>query len=168
MGRLPVQIAPTDVLLRAASSFQGISASSADPGIEGKLTILAGRLMVPHDYGSERYPARLAVQAQYWNGTAWVANLADSISAFSKAQVVLANCKQSLVCSALAVADGTYTVDKGVLPPAKRLMLLAPGAGKVGSVDVSVPGIAHLPSTVGTVVFGVFKSGPVIYLREMY
>jgi len=54
------------------------------------------------------------------------------------------------------------------LPPNRRLILAAPGVGKSGSVDVSVPGIAYLPSTVGTVVFGVFKSGPVIYLREMY
>ena len=45
-------------------------------------------------------------------------------------------------------------------------MLLAPGVP--GSVDVSVPGLSYLPSTVGTVVFGVLRSGPVIYLREMY
>ncbi|WP_175533433.1 MULTISPECIES: polymer-forming cytoskeletal protein [unclassified Janthinobacterium] len=165
---VPVQIGATDVLLRASSSYQGIDSTSEGSGNEGKLSILAGRLMVPHDYGSERYPVRLAVQVQYWDGSAWVANLADSISAFSKAQVLLANCKQALVCDPKMVADGTYTVDKGVLPPNKRLVLLAPGAGQVGSVDVSVPGFVHLPSTVGTVVFGVFKSGPVIYLREMY
>ena len=163
-----VQIAATDVLLRAASSYQGIEASSADPGVEGKLSILSGRWMVPHGYGSERYPVRLTVQAQYWNGATWVANLADSISVFSKAQVLLANCKKVLVCADLAVADVPYGVDKGVLPQDKRLTLLAPGAGKVGSVDVSISGHPYLPSTVGTVVFGVFKSGPVIYLREMY
>jgi len=37
-----------------------------------------------------------------------------------------------------------------------------------GSVDVSVSGLPYLPSTVGRAVFGVFKSGPVIYLRELY
>ncbi|MGK5076963.1 DUF6701 domain-containing protein [Janthinobacterium sp. HLX7-2] len=163
-----VQIAPTDVLLRASSSYQGISATSAGFGQEGKLTVLAGRWMVPNDYGSERYPVRLSVQAQYWNGKAWASNLADSVSAFSKADVVLSNCKKTLVCSALAVADGTYTVVNGVLSQSNRLTLLAPGAGKAGSVDVSVGKHAYLPSTVGTVVFGVFKSGPVIYLREMY
>ncbi|MGK5057951.1 DUF6701 domain-containing protein [Janthinobacterium sp. LB2P49] len=163
-----VQVAPTDVLLRATSSYQGISATSAGFGKEGKLTVLAGRLMVPHDYGSERYAVRLAVQAQYWDGKAWVTNLADSISAFSNKQVVFANCKKTLVCSDFKLDDGTYTVDKGILPSSKRLTLAAPGAGKAGSVDVSVVGHPYLPSTVGTVVFGVFKSGPVIYLREMY
>ena len=163
-----VQVLPTDVLLRASSSYQNISATSEGFGNEGKLTILAGRLMVPHDYGSERYPVYLAVQAQYWDGKTWVASLLDSISAFGNKQVLLANCKQSLVCADLKVADGTYTVDKGILPPNKRLILLAPGAGKAGSVDVSVGSHPYLPSTVGTVVFGVFKSGPVIYLREMY
>ena len=161
---------PTGVLLRATYDFPGGANVTSAPsdGTEAQLTVFTGRRMVPHDYGSERYPVRLAVQVQYWDGSAWVANLADSISAFSKAQVLLANCKQALVCDPKMVADGTYTVDKGVLPPNKRLVLLAPGAGQVGSVDVSVPGFVHLPSTVGTVVFGVFKSGPVIYLREMY
>jgi MSHA biogenesis protein MshQ len=163
-----VQVLPTDVLLRASSSYQGISATSAGVGNEGKLTILAGRLMVPHDYGSERYPVRLAVQAQYWDGKGWVTSLLDSISAFSNTQVVFANCKKTLVCKDFTLADGTYTVDKGVLPQNRRLILAAPGAGKSGSVDVSVSGHPYLPSTVGTVVFGVFKSGPVIYLREMY
>ena len=162
-----VQIAPTDVLLRASSSYQGISATSEGAGQEGKLSILAGRWMVPNAYGSERYPVRLQVQVQYWNGTAWVANLADSLSAFSKADVVFANCKKLLNCSTLAVADGTYTVVNGALPANKRLVVLAPGANVVGSVDVSVGKHAYLPSTVGSVVFGVFKSGPVIYVREV-
>ena len=165
---VPVQIGATDVLLRASSSYQGIDSTSEGSGNEGKLSILAGRLMVPHDYGSERYPVRLAVQAQYWNGSAWAVNLADSISAFSKAQVVLSNCKKTLVCGNLKVADGTYVVDRGVLPQNRRLILQAPGADNVGSVDVTVSGHPYLPGTVGTVVFGVFKSGPVIYLREMY
>ncbi|MEG1328571.1 MAG: hypothetical protein RSD99_26955, partial [Janthinobacterium sp.] len=165
-----VKVAPTHVLLRASGTFAGASASSAPAasGTEGALTILSGRLMVPHGYGSELYPLRLAVQAQYWDGAGWVANLADSISSFSKAQVLLNNCKKALVCGDLQVADGPYTVNKGELPKNKQLTLLAPGAGRTGSVDVSVPGLIYLPSTVGTVVFGVFKSGPVIYIREMY
>ncbi|MEG2031454.1 MAG: hypothetical protein RR376_12495, partial [Janthinobacterium sp.] len=63
--------------------------------------------------------------------------------------------------------NGTYTVTGGVLPsPNGQLPLLAPGVA--GSVDVSVSGLPYLPSTVGRAVFGVFKSGPVIYQRELY
>ena len=167
---VPVKVAPTHVLLRASGTFAGASVSSAPAasGTEGALTVLSGRLMVPHGYGSELYPLRLAVQAQYWDGNGWVVNLADSISSFGKAQVLLNNCKKALVCANLQVADGPYTVSQGELPKNKMLTLLAPGAGRTGSVDVSVPGLPYLPSTVGTVVFGVFKSGPVIYIREMY
>ncbi|MDN2710921.1 hypothetical protein O0880_15985 [Janthinobacterium sp. SUN118] len=167
---VPVMVAPTDVLLRASSTNGGASVSSAPAaaGSEGVLTVLSGRLMVPHGYGSERYPVRLPVQAQYWDGKMWSINLADSGSKFTQAQVLLANCKKTLDCAALQVEGGTYTVNKGELPKNKLLTIQAPGAGKVGSVEVSVPGMVYLPSTVGIVVFGVFKSGPVIYLREMY
>jgi len=51
---------------------------------------------------------------------------------------------------------------------ANRLTLLAPGTGKAGRVDVSVGNHPYLGSTVGVVVFGILRSGPVIYLREMY
>ena len=161
---------PTDILLRATYAYPAAGNVSSAPtdGLDAQLTVLTGRLMVPHDYGSERYPVRLAVQAQYWDGKTWVTSLLDSISEFSSKLVVFANCKKTLACTDFKLADGTYTVGKGILPPNKRLVLLAPGAGKSGSVDVSVPGHPYLPSTVGTVVFGIFKSGPVIYLREMY
>jgi MSHA biogenesis protein MshQ len=168
---VPIKVAPTDVLLRASSTYPGgtiVSSSSPLIQNEARMTVLSGQWMVPHGYGSELLPVRLAVQVQYWNGTKWVTNLLDSISAIKKPDVVLANCKKTLDCAQLAVDDRTYTVVQGALPQTNLLTLLAPGAGKAGSVDVSVGSHPYLASTVGTVVFGVFKSGPVIYLREMY
>ncbi|MGX9776030.1 DUF6701 domain-containing protein [Janthinobacterium aestuarii] len=168
---VPLKVAPTDVRLRASSTYPGgaiVSSSSAVIQNEARMTVLSGQWMVPHGYGSELLPVRLAVQVQYWNGTKWVTNLLDSISAIKKPNVVLANCKKTLDCAKLAVDDRTYTVVQGALPQTNLLTLLAPGAGNAGSVDVSVGSHPYLASTVGTVVFGVFKSGPVIYLREMY
>ena len=168
---VPLKVAPTDVRLRASSTYPGgaiVSSSSAVIQNEARMTVLSGQWMVPHGYGSELLPVRLAVQVQYWNGTKWVTNLLDSISAMKKPDVVLANCKKTLDCAKLAVDDRTYTVVQGALPQTNLLTLLAPGAGKAGSVDVSVGSHPYLASSVGTVVFGVFKSGPVIYLREMY
>ncbi|STR18594.1 Predicted acyltransferase [Janthinobacterium lividum] len=168
---VPLKVAPTDVRLRASSTYPGgaiVSSSSAVIQNEARMTVLSGQWMVPHGYGSELLPVRLAVQVQYWNGTKWVTNLLDSISAIKKPDVVLANCKKTLDCAKLAVDDRTYTVVQGALPQTNLLTLLAPGAGNAGSVDVSVGSHPYLASTVGTVVFGVFKSGPVIYLREMY
>ena len=167
----PVTVAPTDVLLRASSTYPGgavVSSSSALIQNEARMTVLSGQWQVAHGYGSELLPVRLAVQVQYWNGTKWITNLLDSISAFNKSQVVFVNCKKTLDCSKLAADDLAYAVVQGALPQANRLTLLAPGAGKAGRVDVSVGNHPYLASTVGVVVFGILRSGPVIYLREMY
>ncbi|MGV8866659.1 MAG: DUF6701 domain-containing protein [Janthinobacterium svalbardensis] len=167
----PVTVAPTDVLLRASSTYPGgavVSSSSALIQNEARMTVLSGQWQVAHGYGSELLPVRLAVQVQYWNGTKWITNLLDSISAFNKSQVLFVNCKKTLDCSKLAADDLAYTVVQGALPQANRLTLLAPGAGKAGRVDVSVGNHPYLASTVGVVVFGILRSGPVIYLREMY
>ena len=168
---VPVTVAPTDVLLRASSTYPGgavVSSSSALIQNEARMTVLSGQWQVAHGYGSELLPVRLAVQVQYWNGTKWITNLLDSISAFSKSQVLFVNCKKTLDCSKLAADDLAYAVVQGALPQANRLTLLAPGAGKAGSVDVSVGNHPYLGSTVGVAVFGILRSGPVIYLREMY
>lgn len=165
------KVAPTDVRLRASSTYPGgaiVSSSSPVIQNEARMTVLSGQWMVPHGYGSELLPVRLAVQVQYWNGKKWTTNLLDSISALNKSDVVLANCKKTLDCAKLAVDDRTYTVAQGTLPQTNLLTLLAPGANRSGSVDVSATNHPYLASTVGIVVFGVFKSGPVIYLREMY
>ena len=168
---VPVTVAPTDVLLRASSTYPGgavVSSSSALIQNEARMTVLSGQWQVAHGYGSELLPVRLAVQVQYWNGTKWITNLLDSISAFSKSQVLFVNCKKTLDCSKLAADDLAYAVVQGALPQSNRLTLLAPGTGKAGRVDVSVGNHPYLASTVGVVVFGILRSGPVIYLREMY
>ncbi|OBV37002.1 polymer-forming cytoskeletal protein [Janthinobacterium psychrotolerans] len=165
----PVVLAsPTDVMLRASYNHAGVTASSAaaQQGTEAQLTVLTGRAMVPNSYGSELLPIRLAVQAQYWDGTAWRINLADSKTRFGKINVVLANCLKQVVCNPVMIADQAYQFSGGVLAGNDRLTLLAPKVA--GSVDVSVGGFSYLPSSVGRVVFGVFRSGPVLYLREMY
>ena len=168
---VPVTVAPTDVLLRASSTYPGgavVSSSSALIQNEARMTVLSGQWQVAHGYGSELLPVRLAVQVQYWNGTKWITNLLDSISAFSKSQVLFVNCKKTLDCSKLAADDLAYAVVQGALPQSNRLTLLAPGTGKAGRVDVSVGNHPYLASTVGVVVFGILRSGPVIYLREIY
>lgn len=167
----PVTVAPTDVLLRASSTYPGVAVVSSSSALiqnEARMTVLSGQWQVAHGYGSELLPVRLAVQVQYWNGTKWITNLLDSISAFNKSQVVFVNCKKTLDCSKLAADDLAYAVVQGALPQANRLTLLAPGAGKAGRVDVSVGNHPYLASTVGVVVFGILRSGPVLYLREMY
>lgn len=164
---------PTDVLFRATTTYPGgavVTSAPSASGTEAKLTVLTGRMMVPNSYGSERLPIRLPVQVQYWNGS-WLGNVSDGASKFTQADVILADCRLGLgagACNgATKVQNGTYIFVGGVLPsPNGQLLLLAPGVA--GSVNVSVGSLPYLPSTVGRAVFGVLKSGPVIYLRELY
>ena len=89
---------PTDVLFRATTTYPGETVVTSAPsasGTEGQLTVLTGRMMVPNSYGSERLPIRLPVQVQYWNGR-WVSNASDSVTTFTRANVVLANCRKML------------------------------------------------------------------------
>lgn len=161
--------APTGVLLRSNFTYSGSNLVTSNPSSQGKeaaLTVVNGFISVPNSSGSELLPVRLDVQLKYWDGNLWRVNLADSISRFGKAQVVLANCLKQVVCSNLVVADQVYQFGTGVLAGNGRLTLLAPKVA--GSVDVSVGAFSYLPSSVGRVVFGVFRSGPVLYLREMY
>ena len=161
--------APTGVLLRANFTYSGSNLVTSNPSSQGKeaaLTVVSGFISVPNSSGSELLPVRLDVQLKYWDGNIWRVNLADSISRFGKAQVVLANCLKQVVCSNLVVADQVYQFGTGVLAGNGRLTLQPPRVA--GSVDVSVGGFSYLPSSVGRVVFGVFRSGPVLYLREMY
>lgn len=161
--------APTGVLLRANFTYSGNNLVTSNPSSQGKeaaLTVVNGFISVPNSSGSELLPVRLDVQLKYWDGNLWRVNLADSISRFGKAQVVLANCLKQVVCSNLVVADQVYQFGTGVLAGNGRLTLQPPRVA--GSVDVSVGGFSYLPSSVGRVVFGVFRSGPVLYLREMY
>lgn len=171
---------PTDVLFRAqqknaAGAVIVTSVNDAGTTLEGGVKVYTGRLMVPNSYGSELLANRLQVQAQYWTGQQWAVNTADSGTTFLRSQIVLANCQKNLAaggaCKAVVAASAapaSYALASGVTPLAGRLSLAAPGAGNNGSVDVSVGGLPHLPSMVGRVVFGVFKSGPVLYIREVY
>jgi MSHA biogenesis protein MshQ len=55
-----------------------------------------------------------------------------------------------------------------------KFVIKAPGAGNDGGMVVQmtdkngVQAIPYLPSDQGSEVFGIYKSGPVIYQRELY
>ncbi len=66
--------------------------------------------------------------------------------------------------------DLSITAPKSLLmvDGAIRLTMAAPGVGNTGSVDLNINGFDWLPSTTARIGMGVYKAGPVIYMREAY
>jgi MSHA biogenesis protein MshQ len=125
-----------------------------------------GRMQVDNAYGSELLNLNVKLAAQYWNGTGYAANPQDSCTPLSAASFTLTGYN-----------GGITAVNMG----AAHLLGGAPMAGGAGRVVLTKPtpapptkGRALLNSTnpylpgSGRVTFGVYKAGPLIYLRETY
>ena len=161
--------APTDVYLRA-SDTDGVT-SLRDGAVEGGVKVVSARLQVRNNYGSEVLALPLAVHAQFWDGARFIDSSTDQSSVFNRSDVVLKNCTKNLNSnagckSALAVAPApaAFTLANG----ASRVTLNAPGAGNTGSVELRVNGVPYLPSTTARAAFGYYKSGPILFMRELY
>ena len=135
----------------------------------------SGRLVVGNAYGSELLRQRVPLSAEYWTGTQFQRNLADvtqSPTVLSASNVTYSGCTKNLAASS---SNGCYTGLSVYTPPATLnfsygaswLRLNAPGAGRNGTVQVRVNPIPWLPSTAGSITYGVFRS-PLTYMREVY
>lgn len=175
-------LVPQQIYLRAedadkASSLRSAPASS----VEAPLTVVSGRLLVSNAHGSPSAPLPVPVSAQYYMPGGYVFNpqLTASSNVVLSATALLNNCQLGLLdigyCNAplkLATPNAglTLTKGKGVV----RLSAPSSPMSKAGTVDLNLskPGtgdlIPGLPSTTGRETFGVYRSGPVIYTREVY
>ncbi len=166
--------APTDIYLRADETGTDSDAVTslrtvAQSSIEGGIKVISGRLNVANNYGSELLAVPVVVRAQYWNGTRFVNSSTDQKTSFASLDVKRSNCKRSLTsggnCMAMSItAPASPLLVNGVI----RLTLAAPGAGNTGSVDLNINSFDWLPSTTARIGVGIYKSSPVIYMREMY
>lgn len=126
-----------------------------------------GRLYIENAYGSELLNQKMKVNAQYYTGTQWATNTLD-------------NCTPQAYLPFVSPAD-YKNLDTGNMPfsnltPGANLVagagvfLLAKPTGtltKQGSVNIKSAYPSYLPGN-GRATFGVYKSGPVIYVRETY
>jgi hypothetical protein len=166
--------APTDIHLRVQETgllSDGVTSLRPAPlaSSEAGIKVVSGRLHVANNYGSELLPLPIVVHAQYWDGTRFVNSTTDQKTSFGGLNVTPGNCKKNMIvagnCMALSI---TTPVPPLMIDGQIRLMLAAPGAGKAGSVDLSINMFDWLPSTTARVGVGIYKAGPVIYTREMY
>jgi MSHA biogenesis protein MshQ len=89
-----------------------------------------GRLQLGAASGSQLVALSLPLEAQYWNGTAFVTNAADNCTSLSAANVGLGN------FVGLASGDTTPAVAGAFSSGRKTVTLSPPGGNKVGTVDV--------------------------------
>ncbi len=169
---------PTAIYLRAtdAEAITSLRApvGGVNPTVEGGAMIVNGRLLLANAYGSELLGLPIGVTAQYWNGSAWTISDTDT-GAPALTGVTFQNCVNGLKSSAAAPANCQSTLSAVGSPPvlsltagAGTVRLNPTGKGNAGSGELLLIGPSWLPSTHGRVTFGVYKSGPVTYVRELY
>lgn len=137
-----------------------------------------GRLVLQNSYGSELLALSLPLRAEYYDGSSFASNAADSCTAYNGVTTTLANYRFNLQ-SGETSASGAGTLLAGAENPATPLQLSPPGAGNDGSVDVTLPidswlrfdwdgNGAHDNNPAARASFGIYKGNPrLIYRREV-
>ena len=136
--------------------------------------MLFGRLKLSNAHGSELLNLPVPAEVQYWNGAVFVTNTLDSCTTLATANIDLAkspaSCTTSLSASPVFAAgraslllsrpNATCRVDLSVdLSVAKENKLYLQGKWSGSSFNQN-------PTARAT--FGIYKRGPLIYMREMY
>ena len=150
-----------------------------------------GRLLLSNAYGSEMLDLPVPLTAQYYSGTAWVLNAADSCTQVAPSSVMLSGWSDNLsACETYFSPSATQTLAVG----RTNLVLRRPaaaGTGNNGSVGLTlnVGAVAsgstcvsatassatagNLPqfgttNPAAKATFGIYKSTPMIDRREVY
>jgi len=175
----------TSILVHADDAETSISPLVA--GTNGTTSARSGRLRLLNAYGSELLPLRVPVRAEYFNGTTWALNAADSCtsllaSAFALSGGIAANTSAAAV--ALSGGSGTLTLAKPS-PVATGSVDVAANLGVTGTpADVSC-NASNPPTTAANMAWLQFPwcagkldpnarvrfgspKAPYIYLRERY
>lgn len=158
----------------------------------GYKTMRWGRLTLTNAHGSELTALPMPLFAEYYNGTAFVANTADSCTSLSlSSQITLSN--SATGSGALKAGNTAMTIlpfgtssatlaHSQLLAGSAGLSFSAPGVGNTGSIDVSgsfssLPWLlfdwdhdgAYDDSPTAKATFGIYRgNSQQIYLREVY
>ena len=196
--------APTAIYLRAESTetFPPITGTAnragkvsslratPDDSQEAGMMIVNGRLNVGSAQGTNIRRTPLALQAQYWSGSAWINHSwSDSdtppVASMAPASAMYSSCRRNLKRTTAEPTSNATNIDNcsvgasGVVKAGSAatitlnnrgtgtFWLAAPGAANAGSVWVQMASPAWLPSTRGRVSFNATRT-PMIYLREVY
>jgi len=141
------------------------------------LSAVSGQMLIDNGFGSLNSTMPVKFTAQYYNGAAFVLNpayIASNVPLasppnISGLKVISCVGKGNTACpGAAALLSNTVnlTFSKGV-----SIFSMAP-MGNAGWSDIQIDStyfpLIYLPSGVARLTFGVYKSGPVIYTREVF
>ncbi|MDD5296313.1 MAG: hypothetical protein PHU46_05310 [Rhodocyclaceae bacterium] len=174
-------------LFAAPSDLDGVTVASAT-ALGSTTEFRYGRVHMMNTYGSELLDLPVSLKSEYWNGTGWVFNGSDnctgttiSIAAAGKSDITAKTCVQDGLGASGRACTGTPPAAKqfkeaGVSGFAGDFNLWLKAPGIPGSVDVTATVPAWLQynwsgsvaNPKGRATFGVFKAGPVIYMREYF
>lgn len=166
-----IGVAPVDIDGVKIASYDldtvNLTAAANNHALAGATTLRYGRMGIDNAYGSELLNLTMRLNAQYWNGLGYTSNTLDSCSAPAFAPFGATDYKGGITATNLP--DAKRMAAAPLVSGSGRLVLLKPGPpapSTKGSVTVR-SAIPYLPGS-GRATFGVFKAGPVIYVRETY
>ena len=171
---LKIGVAPADLdavkLDPAAFNIDTVTEPTASPVnnhvLLGTTKARYGRLNVDNAYGSELLNLSMRVSAQYYRGTGYTTNTLDSCTPLASTDFTLVDYRRGITpanMDAGHVTGGTMVGGVGRVVLAKP----TPAPSITGSVVLKSNNTTTLPGS-GRGTFGVYKAGPVIYVRETY
>lgn len=169
-------VLPSTIYVRAtdadgASSLRATPAASA----EAQLTVVSGRLLIANTYGSPNSSVPVDASAQYYMPVGYVFNPQVQLTSGPiGGAITFDNCLKGLAGRCPSMGPAAKAAPPAALTLVNgqgkfRLAPPSPPPTTIGSVDISLGAlIYYLPSSIGRATFGIYRSGPVIYRREVY
>lgn len=143
-----------------------VVAAAADHGLVGATAVRHGRMNIDNAYGSELLNLSMRITAQYWTGTGYATNTLDNCTPLTAGDFSMDEQSGGITAANMNIANlaggapmaagaGRIVLSKPAPTPASK------GKVRLNSSRASLPGN-------GRATFGVYKAGPVIYVRETY
>jgi hypothetical protein len=131
-----------------------------------------GRLSISNNYGSDLLRLSVPIQAQYWNGSAYVINADDSCTPITASSFSVTQGRGAPITTAILVGAALTAGSSNKTFVLARPINAISGIGSVmvrtsATAPVDTPLNTYLPG-VGTETFGLYKGGVVIFGRELY
>jgi MSHA biogenesis protein MshQ len=131
-------IAPTDAdgVALTALNIDVDNNGSNDHAQAGSATgVRFGRLFVPNIYGTEKLDLTIPLEAQYWTGSFWARNTADTCTALGAANFAIGNYSPSLTSTNLGSSHISVGPNSGGL---WTVTLAKPSPTATGAADIAL------------------------------